>query len=69
MTDDIAFPNMSPNTQTVYAYAVANFALFHRQSPDKLGLEQGPRSTRAVVSDSETTRPSMGSAGDMTGAT
>jgi hypothetical protein len=25
MIDDMAFPNMSPNTQKVYAYAVANF--------------------------------------------
>src|SRR6185369_17066925 len=39
MIDDMAFRNMSPNTQKVYAYAVANFARFHRQSPDKLGLE------------------------------
>src|SRR4029453_15248944 len=39
MLDDMAFRNMSPNTQKVYAYAVANFARFHRQSPDKLGLE------------------------------
>jgi Phage integrase, N-terminal SAM-like domain len=35
MIDDMAFRNMSPNTQKVYAYAVANFARFHRQSPDK----------------------------------
>jgi integrase-like protein len=39
MIDDMAFLNMSPNTQKVYAYAVANFARFYRQSPDKLGLE------------------------------
>src|SRR4029078_13683270 len=39
MIDDMAFRNMSPNTQKVYAYAVANFARFHRQSPDKLGVE------------------------------
>src|SRR4029453_14708392 len=39
MIDDMAFRNMSPNTQKVYAYAVANFAKFHCQSPDKLGLE------------------------------
>jgi|GEM_PF-3395767 len=37
MIDDMAFRNMSPNTQKVYAYAVANFARFHQQSPDKLG--------------------------------
>ena len=39
MIDDMTFRNMSPNTQKVYAYAVANFARFHRQSPDKLDLE------------------------------
>jgi hypothetical protein len=39
MIDDMAFRNMSPYTQKVYAYAVANSAKFHRQSPDKLGLE------------------------------
>jgi Phage integrase, N-terminal SAM-like domain len=39
MIDDMAFRNMSPNTQKVYAYAVANFSRFDRQSPDKLGLE------------------------------
>lgn len=39
MIDDMAFRNMSPNTQKVYTYAVANFARFHRQSPDKLGIE------------------------------
>ncbi len=39
MLDDMAFRNMSPNTQKVYTYAVANFARFHCQSPDKLGLE------------------------------
>jgi len=32
MIDDMAFRNMSPNTQKVYAYAVANFARLHRQS-------------------------------------
>jgi len=39
MIDDMAFRNMSPNTQKIYAYAVARFARFHHQSPDKLGLE------------------------------
>jgi hypothetical protein len=39
MIDDMAFRNMSPNTQKIYAYAIANFARFHRQSPDKLGLK------------------------------
>ena len=39
MIDDMAFRNMSPNTQKVYTYAVANFARFHRQSPDQLGVE------------------------------
>ena len=43
MIDDMAFRNMSPNTQKVYAYAVANFARFHHQSPDKLGPEHRPR--------------------------
>src|SRR5581483_9327979 len=36
MIDDVAFRNMSPNTQKVYAYAVANFARFHGLSPDTL---------------------------------
>jgi Phage integrase, N-terminal SAM-like domain len=39
MIDDMAFRNMSPKKQKVYAYAVGNFARFHRQSPDKFGLE------------------------------
>lgn len=39
MLDDMAMRNMSPNTQKVYTYAVANFARYHRQSPDKLGIE------------------------------
>ena len=39
MIDDMIFRNMSPNTQKVYAYAVANFARHHGQSPDKLTLE------------------------------
>ena len=39
MIDDMAFRNMSPNTQKIYTYAVAKFARFHHQSPDKLGLE------------------------------
>jgi integrase/recombinase XerD len=39
MIDDMTFRDMSPNTQKVYTYAVANFARFHRQSPDKLGIE------------------------------
>lgn len=40
MLDDMAFRNMSPNTQKVYTYAVANFARFHGRSPDRLGLEE-----------------------------
>lgn len=40
MLDDMAMRNMSPNTQKVYTYAVANFARFYHQSPDKLGLEE-----------------------------
>ena len=39
MLDDMTFRNMSPNTQKVYSYAVANFSAFHRRSPDKLGVE------------------------------
>lgn len=39
MIDDMRLHNMSPSTQKVYTYAVANFALYFRQSPDKLGLE------------------------------
>ncbi len=39
MIDDMASRNMSPNTQKVYTYALANFAQFHRQSPDQLGVE------------------------------
>ncbi len=40
MLDDMAFRNMSSNTQKVYTYAVANFARFHGRSPDRLGLEE-----------------------------
>lgn len=39
MIDDMNFRNMSPNTQKVYTYAVANFGIFHGRSPDKLGIE------------------------------
>lgn len=39
MLDDMAMRNMSPNTQKVYTYAVANFARYHHRSPDKLGIE------------------------------
>lgn len=39
MIDDMKFRNMSPNTQKVYTYAVANFSAFHGRSPDKLGIE------------------------------
>lgn len=39
MLDDMTFRNMSPNTQKVYSYAVANFSAFHDRSPDKLGIE------------------------------
>ena len=39
---------MSPNSQKVYAHAVANFAAFHGKSPDKLGIEQ-VREYRASV--------------------
>src|SRR5689334_1607666 len=40
MIDDMNFRNMSPNTQKVYTYAVANFSAFHGRAPDKLGIEQ-----------------------------
>ena len=39
MLDDMTFRNMSPNTQKIYSYAVANFSAFHGRSPDKLGIE------------------------------
>src|SRR5262245_61356897 len=39
MLDDMKIRNMSPNTQYIYARAVANFSAFHQQSPDKLGIE------------------------------
>jgi site-specific recombinase XerD len=39
MIEDMAIRNMSPNTQKIYTRAVANFSAFHRQSPDKLGIE------------------------------
>jgi site-specific recombinase XerD len=40
MLDDMTMRNMSPRTQKVYTQAVANFARFYAQSPDKLGLEE-----------------------------
>jgi integrase/recombinase XerD len=39
MIDDMTIRNMSPSTQKVYTYAVANFSAFHRHSPDKLTFE------------------------------
>ena len=39
MIGDMVFRNMSPNSQKVYAYAIANFSAFHTRSPDKLSLE------------------------------
>jgi integrase/recombinase XerD len=39
MIDDMAFRNLSPNTRKVYTYAVANFSVYCRRSPDKLGIE------------------------------
>ena len=39
MIDDMTIRNMSPNTQKVYTYAVANFSAFHGRAPDKLGIE------------------------------
>jgi integrase/recombinase XerD len=40
MIDDMTLRNMAPSTQKVYTYAVANFARYHRKSPDQLGLEE-----------------------------
>jgi len=39
MIDDMKIRNMSPNTQYIYISAVARFSVYHRRSPDKLGLE------------------------------
>lgn len=39
MLEDMKIRNMSRQTQTIYVRAVANFALYHRQSPDKLTAE------------------------------
>lgn len=39
MIDDMVLRNMSPSTQKVYTYAVANFARYFGRSPEKLGLE------------------------------
>src|SRR3984893_6227123 len=39
MIDDMTIRNMSPSTQKVYTYAVANFSAFHGRSPDKLTFE------------------------------
>jgi hypothetical protein len=49
MIDDMAFRNMSPSRQKVYGYAVANFARFHGQSPDKLGLVALVGSMTAII--------------------
>jgi site-specific recombinase XerD len=38
--EDMTIRNMSPNTQTIYVQAVANFSAFHGRSPAKLGLEE-----------------------------
>ena len=38
MIDVMTIRNMSPSTQKVYTYAVANFSAFHGRSPDKLDL-------------------------------
>ena len=40
MIDDMKMRNIAPSTQKVYTYAVANFARYHRKSPDQLGLEE-----------------------------
>jgi site-specific recombinase XerD len=39
MIDDMAIRNMAPTTQKIYVYAVRNFSIFHRRSPDKLSVE------------------------------
>jgi integrase/recombinase XerD len=39
MIEDMKMRNMSPNSQKLYTYAVANFAAFHGQSPDRLGAQ------------------------------
>ena len=39
MTEDMTIRNMSPNTQKIYIRAVANFSVYHGQSPDKLTYE------------------------------
>jgi hypothetical protein len=42
MIDDMKIRNLSPSTQKIYTYAVANFSAFHNRSPDKLGIEHVP---------------------------
>ena len=39
MIDDMKIRSMSMNTQDAYIRAVAKFSAFHRQSPNRLGLE------------------------------
>ena len=39
MIEDMAIRNMSPRTQAAYVRAVANFAIHHGVSPDKLTFE------------------------------
>ena len=39
MIEDMTIRNMSPSTQKIYTYAVANFSAFHGRSPDKLTFE------------------------------
>ena len=39
MIEDMAIRNMSPLTQAAYVRAVANFAIHHGVSPDKLTFE------------------------------
>lgn len=40
MIDDMKLRNMSEGTQKQYVWAVAKFALFHHQSPDRLGMDE-----------------------------
>ena len=40
MIEDMKVRNLSPVTQRIYVYAVAKFARYFKQSPDRLGLEE-----------------------------
>ena len=55
MIDDMKFRNMSPSTQKVYTYVVANFSGFHHRSPDKLGIEHVREGMRILLKASRLT--------------